>query len=75
MNLTYTVDSVSFAVNIYVSGNNTPVIYQPNWPNGTPWGSYADANSWAQLCISSITNQSAPYAPAGPGLVGESKII
>lgn len=75
MNLTYTINNSSFAVNIYVSGNNTPIIYQPNWPNGTSWGSYADAENWAQLCIQSIVDQSAPYAPAGPGLSGEPKNI
>lgn len=75
MNLTYTVDNVSFAVHIYVSGNNIPIMYQPNWPNGTPWGSYGDANNWAQLCVLSITDPVAPYAPAGPGLVGEAKIV
>jgi len=75
MNLTYTVDSITFAVNVYVQGNNTPVIYQPNWPNGTAWANYNDANNWAQLCILSITDSTAPYAPAGPGLSGEPKPV
>ncbi len=75
MNLNYTIDNTSFAVHIYVSGNPVAIIYQPNWPNGTSWGSYADAENWAQLCILSITNPSAPYAPAGPGLSGESKNV
>jgi len=75
MNLNYTIDNASFAVHIYVSGNPVPIIYQPNWPNGTLWGSYADAENWAQLCILSITDASAPYAPAGPGLSGEPKNV
>ena len=73
MNLSYTIDNDSFAINIYVSGNPMPIIFQPNWPNGVPWNDYNDANLWAQLCILSITNPEAPYAPAGPGLNGESK--
>jgi hypothetical protein len=75
MNLTYTINNDSFVVNIYVSGNPTPVIYQPNWPNGTEWGTYNEADTWAQLCILSITDPDAPYAPAGPGLNGEPKNV
>lgn len=75
MNLTYTINNSSFVVNIYISNNPTPIIYQPNWPNGTPWGSYSDAENWAQLCIQSILDEAAPYAPSGPGLPGEPKNI
>ena len=73
MNLTYTIDNSTFAVNIFVSGNNVPIIYQPNWPNGTSWNNYNEADNWAQLCILSINDEQAPYAPAGPGLSGEPK--
>jgi hypothetical protein len=73
MNLTYAVDNDSFVVNIYSSDNPVPIIFQPNWPNGTAWGSYVDAENWAQLCILSITDTDAPYAPSGPGLAGEPK--
>jgi hypothetical protein len=75
MNLTYTINNNSFAVSIYVSGNNTPVIYQPNWPNGTSWSTHAEAVNWAELCIASILDPSAPYAPSGPGLSGEPKSV
>jgi len=75
MNLIYSIDNSTFAVNIFVSGNNVPVIHQPNWPNGTPWNNYNEADNWAQLCILSINDPEAPYAPAGPGLSGELKII
>jgi len=75
MNLTYTINQNSFVVNIYISGNPTPIIYQPNWPNGTSWNSYNDAENWAQLCILSISDPEAPYAPAGPGLSGEPKNV
>lgn len=73
MNLIYTIDNNNFAVNIFVSGNPVPIIFQPDWPNGTQWNNYAEADSWAQLCILSITDPDAPYAPAGPGLDGEPK--
>lgn len=75
MNLTYTIDNNTFAVNIYSDNNPIPIINQPNWPNGTPWGDLNDASLWAQLCILSIKDPEAPYAPAGPGLPGEPKPV
>ena len=73
MNLSYTIDQDTFAVNIFVSGQTTPIVYQPDWPNSTPWSSAQEASTWAELCIQSIVDQDAPYAPAGPGLPGEPK--
>ena len=75
MSFTYTVDPNSFVVNIYTDNQTEPVIFQPDWPNGTPWASSAEAETWAQLCIASIESPTAPYAPAGPGLAGEPKVI
>lgn len=73
MNLNYSIDNESFEVNIYMSGTHVPIINQPNWPNGEPWSDFNDANLWAQLCILSIINEEAPFAPAGPGLSGQPK--
>lgn len=75
MNLTYTVDPTTFAINIFTEGKEQPIVFQPDWPNGTPWGSSTEAELWAQLCIQAIVDDNAPYAPAGPGLSGEQKII
>lgn len=72
---TYTVDPNTFAVSIYASGQNNPLIYQPDWPNKTPWSSAQEASDWAVLCIAAIEDINAPYAPAGPGLEGEPKNI
>jgi len=73
MPLSYTVDNNDFSVKIYSDIQIEPIIFQPNWPNGTPWGSKTDAETWAGLCITSIEDANAPYAPAGPGLPGEPK--
>lgn len=73
MALTYNVNEINFAVSIYTDTQPEPIIYQPNWPNGTVWGSSTDASTWAVLCIASIEDPLAPYAPAGPGLPGEPK--
>jgi hypothetical protein len=73
MNLSYTINPDTFAVNIFVSGQTIPIVYQPDWPNSTPWSGTQEASTWAELCIQSIVNQDAPYAPTGPGLPGEPK--
>lgn len=73
MNLTFTIDPNTFAVSIYKDNEQIPIIYQPDWPNATPWNSSEEATTWAQLCIQAIVDDNAPYAPAGPGLPGEPK--
>jgi hypothetical protein len=75
MNLTYVVDPVTFSVNIFAEGRNEPIVYQPDWPNSTPWASSSEASLWAQLCIQAITDNDAPHAPAGPGMSGEQKVL
>ena len=75
MNLSYTINPSTFAVSIYVEGRSEPVVYQPDWPNSTPWDSLLEAETWAQLCIQAILDENAPYAPAGPGLIGEPKVV
>jgi hypothetical protein len=75
MNLRYEVDQNDFSVKIFSDTQEQPIIFQPDWPNGTPWGSSTEAELWAQLCIQAIVDDNAPYAPAGPGLSGEPKNI
>lgn len=72
---TYTVDPDTFVVHIYANDHTSPFLHQPDWPNKTPWSSAEEASGWAVLCIASIEDPAAPYAPAGPGLPGEPKIV
>jgi hypothetical protein len=74
MAFSYTTDPNTFAVKIYTDNQTEPVIFQPDWPNGTEWSSKQEAETWAQLCIASIEDPAAPYAPAGPGIAGEPKV-
>ena len=72
MALSYNVDSNN-VVKIYSDTQSEPVIVQPNWPNGTPWASVTEAETWAELCLAAMNDPNAPYAPAGPGLPGQPK--
>lgn len=73
MAFTYSIEPNTFAVRIFSDSGDRPVIFQPDWPNSTPWANAQEAETWAQLCILSMENNTAPYAPAGPGLEGEQK--
>lgn len=72
MSFTYTVDENKL-IKIFSNTQQEPVIVQPNWPNGTQWTSIEEASNWAELCIASMENQQAPYAPAGPNIPAENK--
>lgn len=53
----YKVDEETFAVSLWDTDNgpvtDAPNIYQPNWPDNTPWASYEEAELWAQRFIAS----------------------
>jgi hypothetical protein len=53
-------------INIFEEGNEIPVIYQPHWPDGTPWADAAEARSWAEIKIAEITDPEAPLAGNSP---------
>ena len=69
---TYTVDN-SNTVEVFLSGQDIPILRQPQYPNGDTFDTKAEAESWAKLHIDSLTIESAPSAPAGKGLVGKDK--
>ena len=69
----YEIEETTNAVRIFADGREAPTIFQPNYPNGQPWESAAAAATWAQLYIASIEDESAPYAPAEPGVSGRAK--
>lgn len=74
--LTFTIDlNNNYAVKIFNDTQTEPIIYQPYWPNSTPWSNESEASEWARLCILSIEDPVAPYAPAGPNLPPEPKPI
>jgi hypothetical protein len=51
------------AVKIFAEGQEAPVIFQPDWPNGTAWGSAEEATAWAELYIESFTNPEGELLP------------
>lgn len=62
-----------FAIRVYYDGADVAGLYQPYYPNGTPWESAEEADEWAQLFLASIEDENAPYAPGGRGEPGTPK--
>lgn len=56
-----------FAVRVYYDGADVAGLYQPYYPNGTPWDSAEEAAEWAEMFIESIEVADAPFAPGGRG--------
>lgn len=69
---TYTVNDEN-TVEVFVEGQEPPMLRQPHYPNGDAFDTKAEAEEWAGLFIASMTDENAPYAPAGKGLAGEPK--
>lgn len=68
----YTVNDEN-AVEVFVEGQEPPMLRQPHYPNGDAFDTKAEAEKWAELFITSMTDENAPYPPAGKGLAGEPK--
>lgn len=56
-----------FAVRVFYDGADVAGLYQPYYPNGTPWDSAEEAAEWAEMFIESIEVEDAPFAPGGRG--------
>lgn len=69
----YEIEQGTHAVRIFNEGSNVPCIFQPDWPDTTPWASAEEAAQWAELYIASCEDEAAPYAPSGPGQPGQPK--
>ena len=45
---------------------DVPNIYQPSWPDGTPWESKEQAEIWAQKYIANVQDHSKPKPGPNP---------
>jgi hypothetical protein len=69
----YEIEKETHAVKIFEDNSDVPSIFQPDWPDLTPWANAKEAEKWAKLYIKSIEDESAPFAPSGPKKDGEPK--
>jgi hypothetical protein len=69
---TYTVND-SNTVEVFVEGQEAPMLRQPHYPNQDAFDTKSEAEEWAQLFIAAMENEDAPFAPIGKGIAGEPK--
>lgn len=69
----YEIEEGTNAVRIWYDDSDIPAIFQPDWPDTTPWANAEEAAQWAELYIASVEDESAPYAPNSPGEPGQPK--
>lgn len=54
------------AVRVFNEGEDVPFIFQPDWPNTTPWADKAEAEAWAVAKIAELADSTAPLAGINP---------
>jgi hypothetical protein len=69
---TYTVNDAN-AIEVFVEGQEAPMLRQPHYPNQDVFDTKAEAEEWAQLFIASMEDEAAPFAPIGKGIAGKPK--
>jgi hypothetical protein len=69
----YEINQETYAVNVYDGRNPEPFWYQPNYPNGDTFDSYAEAEEWAKLAVLSHDPDYGFYPPNGKGIAPEAK--
>lgn len=60
-------------VEVFYDDSTVPSLRQPTYPGGAEFADKADAESWANLYVASITDEAAPFAPNNPGEAGAPK--
>jgi hypothetical protein len=73
MAMRYEIEEGTNAVKVFYDDSDVPSLYQPDYPDTTPWEDADEATAWAELYIASVEDPDAPYAPIGRGIPGEAK--
>lgn len=58
----YTIDDEN-AARAFMDDSDVPFLYQPHWPDGTPWASKEEAEGWILAKIEELTNPDHTVVP------------
>lgn len=70
MEIRYEIEEGTNAVKVFYDGSDVPSLYQPHFPYGDVWADTAEATTWAELYVASVTDENAPLAPNARGEEG-----
>lgn len=74
MAMRYEIEPGTFAIRIFNGDDTVPFQYQPDYPNGDPFDSEAEAIAWAEASIAAHDPEVLVNAPIGKGVAPASKI-
>lgn len=57
----YEIDESTYAISMFESDNEIPFLFQPFWPDQTPWASKKEAEDWAKAKIEELSNPNSEY--------------
>lgn len=63
----YEVDKTTFAVSVFVETQDPPILFQPDWPDTTPWASLEEATEWAEQYVAAYADKTIPFPPLTRG--------
>ena len=66
----YVIDADN-CVTITLDADSNSYLVQPNYPDGTPFATKADAENWAKAWIAHFQNPAKPDAPNGPSVTNK----
>ena len=69
---TYTVND-SNTVEVFVEGQEAPMLRQPHYPNKDAFDTREEAENWARLFIAALEDRGNNFAPDGRGLEGKNQ--
>ena len=72
--LRYEIEEITNAVRVFYPDSDVASLFQPDWPDGTEWKDYNEANGWAKEYLLSLDPDSLRYAPVSPGILGQLKV-
>jgi hypothetical protein len=55
------------AIHMWNDSQEEPFLFQPDWPDGTPWADAKEAEDWAKAKIAELQDPTAYEAPVSRG--------
>lgn len=69
----YEINDNPLAVEVFVDGQELPVLHQPHWPDGEVWANPEEAEAWGAKYVAALDDEAAPFPPLSRGGEDQSK--